>query len=160
MQQKTIDFHIQQKMKALAEALKDDHVFVHFDSRRAGVNLPAHLLGIPMVTLKLSLRFNGAINYDTEGIVASLKFGTEYYECIVPWVAVWGITLASGEKKLWREDIPQEILETILEADKKPAAIVKQEKNLKNKSANSIANLSKTEQLSPADKRKQLKLIS
>ena len=112
----TVDFKTQQKIKTLADGLNDDHVLVHLDSRAVGVDIPEHLQNQPAIILKLSLLFSGATAYNDKQITTNLKFGTEYYECIIPWNAVWGITSCTGKQKIWHDDMPREVVNNIFHA--------------------------------------------
>ena len=112
----TVDFKTQQKIKALVEGLNCDHVLVHLDSRVAGVTVPEYLQNQPAVVLKLSLLFSGATEYNDNQITANLKFGTEYYECIIPWGAVWGITSCTGKQRIWHDDMPKDVASGIFHA--------------------------------------------
>lgn len=90
--------------------MASDHALVHLDSRRSGVSLPAQLLNQHTVCLKLSYNFQGRTSYDDEGVTSFLRFDGNYFECIIPWTAVWGMSSADGKRYIWPTDLPAEIL--------------------------------------------------
>ena len=99
-----------QKQKRFAEWMKGDHVMLHLDARREGVQLPEHLMNNPSVTLKLSYNFQGSTTIDDRQITSYLRFGGVYHECVIPWSAVWGITASTDENQIWPEDLSRELL--------------------------------------------------
>ncbi len=101
----------QQEKKVLFEELmKHDHVLVHLDSKKEGVSVPKHLANNPSLALKLSYHFQGTTSVDDEAVTAQLKFQAEYFSCVLPWEAIWGLTGSNGEKAIWPEDMPLELL--------------------------------------------------
>ena len=104
------DSHQQDKQKLFAQWMEDDHVLLHLDSRRGEVSVPEHLKDDPALTLKLSYLFQGETTHDEKAIRSFLKFSGQYFECVVPWVAIWGMTASSGENRLWAEDLPPELV--------------------------------------------------
>ena len=93
--------------------MKGDHVLVHLDSRREGVSVPTHLQNNPTLTLKLSYLFQSKTTVSDEGINSFLKFGGSYFECILPWTSVWGLTNDSSQNQVWPEDLPKEVLAAV-----------------------------------------------
>lgn len=104
------------KEKKFSEWFKDDHILLHIDSRKAGVAVPENLVNNPALTLKLSCNFQGATNFDASGITSYLRFAGNYFECILPWDAIWGMTSAKSEQQLWPEDIPPELVAELAKA--------------------------------------------
>jgi hypothetical protein len=105
-------FANEQKLKAFTHALEDDYAFAHINTRNSkALRLPEHLLSQPSVTLKLSLFFQGSVTLERQSIVANLRFGEDYFECVVPWESIWGLTNTKGENLTWPEAIPPELLE-------------------------------------------------
>ena len=97
------------KIALFAEWMEDDHVLVHLDARHEGVHVPQHLSGSPNLALKLSYKFQGEVKHDDEVITAFLKFKGEYFQCIIPWSAVWGISSSEGESRVWISELPKEL---------------------------------------------------
>lgn len=97
------------KQQTFEEWMKMDHVLIHLDSRRPGVDLPQHLQNNPAVVLKLSYLFQGTTEHDEKTITAYLKFHGNYHRCVVPWEAVWGMVNSSNENVVWPEDLPPEL---------------------------------------------------
>jgi stringent starvation protein B len=96
--------------KSLFDAwIQDDHILVHLDARKEGVSVPSHLKDQHSLTLKLSMLFQGETRTDQENITSYLKFNNEYFECILPWSAVWGMTSDQGVQKIWEQDMPKEV---------------------------------------------------
>lgn len=98
------------KISQFVEWMQGDHVLLHLDSRKDGVDLPTHLMGLANVTLKLSYMFQGETQHTDEAVEAYLKFGGQYYRCIVPWDAVWALSSEEGETKLWMDALPDELV--------------------------------------------------
>ena len=106
----SLELKKKQKIKFFEDGMRDDHVLLHMDSRRSGVKVPDSLAGNYSLTLKLSYLFQGKTTHDANGIVSFLKFGSDYFECIIPWASIWGITDSSGKNQVWPDDLPQELL--------------------------------------------------
>ncbi|MCC6953735.1 MAG: hypothetical protein IT290_06430 [Deltaproteobacteria bacterium] len=101
------------KRKTFEEWLKDDHVLVHIDARHAGVIVPTHLAGNPTLSLKLSRLFQGTTDCDELGITTHLKFSGDYFQCVLPWEAVWGMTSERSQQQIWPRSAPEEILRAV-----------------------------------------------
>ncbi len=102
---------IKDKRKLLEQLLKDEHALVHVNAGHGGVALPEHLLGGPHVTLKISHLFPGRLQITEAGIEAELQFKNIYFNCILPFEAVWGISSCTGENVLWPEAAPVDIID-------------------------------------------------
>ena len=94
------------KRQAFERLMQGEHVLVHLDSSQEGVVVPPHLKGNLGLTLKFSSFFQGAIALDDHEIKANLVFSGNYFECIVPWDAIWGMTSENRECFLWAEGFP------------------------------------------------------
>lgn len=101
--------HNMEKQQVFEKWMKLDHVLIHLDSRMPGVDLPQHLQNNPSVVLKLSYLFQGTTEHDEKAITAYLKFHGNYYRCVVPWEAVWGMVNSTNENIVWPEDLPPEL---------------------------------------------------
>lgn len=109
--EKGISFRNKQKEKLLDEWLQElDHALVHLDSRKTGVVVPENYTNNPTLTLKISYNFQGQITLSDEGVTAYLKFSGSYFECQLPWTAIWGVTGSDERNKIWSEDVPKELL--------------------------------------------------
>ncbi|MFN8390969.1 MAG: hypothetical protein U0136_11830 [Bdellovibrionota bacterium] len=102
-----------QKIECFESWMKGDHVLVHLDSRKPGVQVPPHLKDNPSLTLKLSYGFQGETTHDAEQISVYLKFAGQYQLCLLPWAAIWGLTNADSENKVWPADLPKELLKDL-----------------------------------------------
>ncbi len=103
----------EKKREVFEKSMKGDHVLVHIDSTKDGVIVPAHLNGNSALTLKLSYYFQGSTHHDESGIIANLVFSGRFFECVIPWDAIWGMTNDKRESSLWvqdvRLDVPREL---------------------------------------------------
>ncbi|MCC6932387.1 MAG: hypothetical protein IT292_03935 [Deltaproteobacteria bacterium] len=150
-----------QKIKFFEDGMRADNVLVHLDSRQPNVKVPDNLMNNHSLTLKLSYLFQGKTTHNDDGISTYLKFGSDYFECTLPWASIWGMTKSSGSKQIWPEDLPHELL---LEYTKKAFS------ELANTGRAMLKNNKKTTKekkktdapqppASPNDRRKLLKLI-
>lgn len=101
------------KRRLFEEWMKGDHVLVHLDSRRKGVSVPAHLENNPTLTLKLSYLFQSKTTVSDDAINSFLKFSGSYFECILPWDAIWGMTNDASQNQVWPEDLPKEVVASV-----------------------------------------------
>jgi len=106
---------IKEKHTTLTRLLDEEYALVHLDPAARGVTLPQHLMGGPTVTLKISRLFRGAMKVEGERVVADLLFGDDYFTCVVPFAAVWGMTSAAGSNIMWPEDTPDAVREKIIQ---------------------------------------------
>ena len=98
------------KQVVAEEWLRGDHIMVHLDARRDGVKVPANLSSQAGLSLKISYLFNAQPSVDETGIYAPLRFGSEYFECFLPWGSIWGVTSEKGELRIWPDSVPVELL--------------------------------------------------
>lgn len=110
------------KRRLFEEWMKGDHVLVHLDSRRDGVSVPTHLQNNPTLTLKLSYLFQSKTTVSEEAISSFLKFSGSYFECILPWEAIWGMTNDTSQNQVWPEDLPKEVVASVSPQPKAVAA--------------------------------------
>ncbi len=99
-----------EKQSVLAKWFEGDHVLLHLDARREGVDVPVAFRTNHSLTLKVSGLFQGPTTWNDQSIVALLKFNGEYYRCVIPWNAIWGMTSSQSEQKIWPEDLPTEVV--------------------------------------------------
>ena len=103
------------KRGTLDRMLEDEYVIIHISPIAPGAVLPDHLTKDPMVTLKLSRLFRGAIELEENVILADLIFGDNYFTCHIPYTSIWGCTSASGKNIVWPAETPPELLEQVKE---------------------------------------------
>lgn len=99
-----------EKEMTLSQWFEGDHVLLHLDARREGVDVPAAFKTNHSLTLKVSGLFQGPTTWNNQSVVALLKFNGEYFRCVIPWSAIWGMTSAQNEQKIWPEDLPTEVV--------------------------------------------------
>lgn len=104
------DLRKKQKLKCFEEWMQDDHVLVHLDSRKPGVQVPDYLKNNAGLTLKLSYLFQGKTEYNETGVTAYLRFSGDYFGCVLPWEAIWGLTASDGKNRVWTDDLPREVM--------------------------------------------------
>lgn len=98
------------KLELFDRLMQQEHILLHIDARRPGVSVPDNLASQNALSLKLSYAFQGETLRDDKQISSYLKFDGEYFNCIIPWTAVWGMSAADGKQTIWPEDVPKEIL--------------------------------------------------
>ena len=110
---------LKDKFKTIDRLLyKYEAVFIHVNTAAEGVTLPEHLRTQPSVTLKLSRLFRGALNVSEEQISAELLFSGEYFTCLLPLHAIWGVTTQDSANMVWPESAPPEVLSGLPQPEK------------------------------------------
>lgn len=105
-----IDALNQDKRSAFEKFICGDHVFVHLDATRDSVIVPVHLKGNKALTLKLSYYFQGKTILDINSITADLLFSGRFFECVIPWNSIWGMTSDKRENRQWLDfDISKQL---------------------------------------------------
>ena len=103
---------LQRKSDALIELLKTHQsVYVHIDSRFAGVVLPKEFMGRPQVALQLGSNLiipMQDFSMNALGWSVVLSFTRTAFRCQVPWGAVYLIVGDSGIGASWPNDTPTE----------------------------------------------------
>ena len=100
----------EEKIECFELWMRGDHVMVHLDARAEGVEVPQMHAANPSLALQLSYAFRGETTHDDSEIRSFLKFHGEYFECILPWSAIWGISSAEQDSRIWPQDMPKELL--------------------------------------------------
>ena len=100
----------EEKIECFELWMRGDHVMVHLDARAAGVAVPQMHAANPSLALQLSYAFRGETTHDDSEIRSYLKFNGEYFECVLPWSAIWGISSAEQDSRIWPQDMPKELL--------------------------------------------------
>jgi len=103
----------QEKYQLFQEWIELGEVFIQLDSRREGVAVPDQCLDQHSLTLRMSMSFNYAPYASEEKISCTLKFGQNYFDCEMPWDAVWAMSVDTGNpqssnQQLWHQDMPRE----------------------------------------------------
>ena len=101
-------FANQKKLRFFNEQINQGDVYLRLNATDPQVKVPASLGSDPLLNLKMSMAFNFQPEADETGVKATLKFSGEYFNCEIPWEAVWAITTEAGEQKLFQEDMPKE----------------------------------------------------
>ena len=161
----TVEIRSKQKIKFYEEAMKEDHVLLHLDARKPGVTVPSHLAQNYSLTLKLSYLFQGKTEHNDDEVSSYLKFGNDYFHCIIPWKAVWGITPNKKQNRIWPEDLPKELIIEFTKAKFKELGTKlfgNNETNSPeqaNEQTETTPPASEKPNINPEDRRKLLKLI-
>jgi hypothetical protein len=108
----------EEKRKRLDQLLSGEYALVHLNGKAAQVTLPEHLSINEAVTLKLSHQFRGSLELDDDKVVTNLLFSGNYFECVIPYHAIWGVTSEAGVNYLWPESTPAAVLENIMQNGK------------------------------------------
>ena len=90
-----------QKKEVFEKLMQGDHILLHLDSNHNEVIVPVHLKGNPTLTLKLSYYFQGKTSHDDNTITTELVFSGRYFECLIPWDAIWAMTDEKQESYIW-----------------------------------------------------------
>lgn len=101
------------KLGAMNELLRTHHsIYVHLDSRRAGVIVPKDLVQ-PQLCFQLGLNLTPFpvrdLKIDDVGFHATLTFNRTPFTVFVPWTAVFAVVGDSGIGNAWQADIPPEV---------------------------------------------------
>ncbi len=107
---KVVESLAESKQQQVELILKGDHALLHLDARNNEVIVPEHLKSNAALTLKISYLFQGQLTVSATGIDAYLRFSGNYFQCIIPWEAIWGVSGENGEQRIWPESLPQDLL--------------------------------------------------
>lgn len=105
------------KRETLESLLEEGNVLIQLDPRRAGVRVPDHLAGQPLLVLRLGLDMPVPIpdlRLHSVGVEGTLSFNREPHYVTVPWGAIFGMVSEGGRGLLWTEDVPQEIFDQVM----------------------------------------------
>jgi hypothetical protein len=98
-----------QKQDSLNRLLEGEYALIHINTAAKGVEVPAHLMTTPTLTLKLSRWFRGALAVEEDKVVAELLFNSRYFTCTVPFDSIWGVTGDKGENLVWPSALPEDV---------------------------------------------------
>jgi len=80
------------KREFFSRSLQGGIASLHFDPRMKGVVVPERFRKQELLVLNYSYRYHIAdFDFDDDKVVASLSFGGNPFQCVVPWNAVMGI---------------------------------------------------------------------
>ena len=99
------------KKQKLLSLLELGMTMLHFDPRRAGVDVPAPFRSQRDMRINVSYRFRlPEFVIDSAGVVATLSFpSVGNYRCVIPWAALFGITSqTTDDGVMWVEEMPWE----------------------------------------------------
>lgn len=108
-----------EKLAAFQELIARGKTMVTLDARRPGVRVPPRFKDELQLNLDFSTRFAGVVDFewDDVGVRSTLTFGGQPFFCEVPWSAVWAMrSHVDNQMLLWPEDLPEEMLAQIPEA--------------------------------------------
>lgn len=100
------------KKDCFAELIKQGDVFIALDPRVKGVVVPLHFKQGGSSELTLQFGFNMPkpipdLEWDDDGVRATLSFSNSPFYCVIPWAAVYSIH--NGRVgKTWNESVPPE----------------------------------------------------
>lgn len=100
------------KRLAFENALVHGLVRITFDPSHKDVTVPAHLRGLPHVTLEYGYGLVIPIPdliVTEHGVSATLSFNRAPQYTFVPWGAVFVVTDESGYARTWPDDVPQAV---------------------------------------------------
>jgi hypothetical protein len=112
-----------EKYDTLNRLLEEEYTLIHLDPEIEGVALPQHLKETPTVTLKVSRFFRGTLTVEAERVVADLLFGANYFTCVIPFEAVWGLTSAAGSNVMWPDNTPLQVREKLVQPQPPPSKV-------------------------------------
>jgi len=88
------------KRKYFESSLEDGIVSLHFDPRVSGVRIPEKYSNYTDLILNYSYNFGiPDLLIDDRQVIATLSFGGQQYQCIVPWDAVISIMKNTQNEK-------------------------------------------------------------
>jgi hypothetical protein len=98
------------KLIGCAYLLKHEPIVrVYVNPGFAGVDIPDYLYSQAFVVLEIGLSMTCLITdlaIDQECLSGTLRFGSGFYTCVVPWGAVFGMGSVAGSGWTWPEAAP------------------------------------------------------
>lgn len=86
-----------QPKKVIQHMLYKGRVRVYIGTFLPGVQLPAQFMNAGILPLNLSLRFDGPMSLNDDGISVELSFNKEPFLCFLPWPAIFAASDKDGE---------------------------------------------------------------
>lgn len=88
----------------------EGRILFSIDSRREGVIVPVHLLGLPRLVLAVGWNLYPPITdltFSEEALSGTLSFSGKPFFCSIPWEALYAV---SGTSDIcWSDDVPPEL---------------------------------------------------
>lgn len=98
------------KRVALEYLLGFGKVMLHLDARKPAVEVPPHLKHQPNLALNLSYRFNIPDLQITDAAAqASLSFQGQRFFCVLPFSAIFALSIDQTATYLWLPEVPPEL---------------------------------------------------
>ena len=110
-----------ERFEAINRLLEQEYVLVHLNTGAQDLSIPDNLRANPIVTLKLSRWFRGAMEVSENQISAELLFNGKYFSCLIPLRSIWGATSAKGENLIWPAAVPPGIMQSLSALQAAPA---------------------------------------
>ena len=109
-----------EKKRVLEEMLSRGDTMICLDSRNPEVMVPTMHQGKKDLRLVMNLGFRNPIRLLPDGIRADLRFSGDLFTCWIPYESLWAVyNPNTGEGKLWPENLPQELVDLLLEKEQK-----------------------------------------
>lgn len=104
----------QDKKETIETFMKIGMVMLHLDARVPGVRVPPALQNEFQLRLNVSPRFDPPdLFMDEWGVRQTLSFQGRRFPVSIPWVAIFGLSSAAGEMRLYPHSVPDEIYESL-----------------------------------------------
>lgn len=97
------------KLDVAKQILARGNLLLHFDPRKPGVDVPAHLCAQPTLVLEVGHAMRIPIpdlRLDETALSATLSFSQVPYPCTVPWSAVYGLVGPDERGFVWEGEVP------------------------------------------------------
>jgi stringent starvation protein B len=118
-----MSLRVPSKKQTLLQYLQRGVTMVHLDARRPGVLVPSQYANDAHLRLNLSYRYHiPDLEIDERRIQATLSFSGAPFQCVLPWESIFGITSHAGDGQVWPEDLPTEVMQTLGQKERPPAA--------------------------------------
>lgn len=101
------------KKQIIKKLLEQEYLLLHINPKAPEVKIPENHAKGPVLTLKVSFRFQGRMDLNENLIQAMLLFNGQYFDCHIPWDAIWGCTAADGKNFLWPENLDPKTLASL-----------------------------------------------
>lgn len=112
----------QQKRHVFDKLLTDGDTFLTLDPRKAGVVVPKWLQKQAVLTLQFGTNLPIPIRdleITDEEVRATLSFSRTPFLCVIPWAAVYAVTVEGGRGVAWTEDFPPDLPKSVQESKKR-----------------------------------------
>lgn len=104
----------EEKRAALEDFLAHGPAMLHLDARLPGVRVPPWLQDDLQLRLRVSPRFDPPdLFIDEWGVRQTLSFQGRRFPVAIPWQAIFGLSDASDELRLFPRSMPYELIEAV-----------------------------------------------